>query len=326
MLYFNDWCTLHYYPNEIKIESHVTHDDIVRIKNADMFLIKQNAVRKAVEYVGNNPVICLSGGIDSQATLSLFEECNIPYTAITFDFGNNLNAQELADAHAFADFYNIPLKIIKLDIMRFLLRELDEFSKKYRIISPQFAVHAYFLENIKATGYTGAVLGGNGFIVEESSIRFNLSDAQLLDIEHYSQVSNFNVIPSFLSCDKDLCILLAMNTPAVEVEDKIKLIFDPVDRGLVPAKIVSGKDRYASKIKSYQNLNCKLKPQTDKKTGFEEIKNFYNTQQFNVWAFEKDFRFPLRLRIPEHSVNTVINNTVEKSIIGYSSNLKLSEI
>ena len=323
MLYFNDWCTLHYYPKEIKIESHVTQDDIVRITNTDISSIKQNAVNQSIEYVGNNPAICLSGGIDSQSVLSIFDKCNVPYTAVTFDFGNNLNARELVDAQSFATLYNIPLKVIKLDIMRFLLRDLDEFSKKYKIISPQFAVHAYFLETIKLLGYSGAVLGGNGFIVEKLSMRFGLSDAQLLDIENYSKISKFNVIPSFLSADKDLCILLAMNTPLVAAENKMKLIFDPVDRVLVSDSIISEADRYASKIKSYQNLNCKLKPQTIKKTGFEEIKNFYNTQQCNVWAFEKDFRFPLRSRIPEYLIKTVVDNAVEKSIIAYSSKLDI---
>jgi hypothetical protein len=315
MLYFDNWCTLTYHTRQIDINVHLSRDDIIRTTNTKLELLKKNAVKNALSYVGNNPVICLSGGIDSQTVLSIFNECNSPFTAVTFDFGNNLNAEELANAQSFADLYKIPLTVIKLNIMRFLLRDLDDFSSAYRIISPQFAVHAYFLETIKSMGYTGAILGGNGFTIENQFMKFNLSDAQLLDIENYSCVSGFNVIPSFLSFDKDLCIALAMKTPSIEFDKDLKLVFDPVDKVLKLSKILSNKDRYELKIQSYQNLNCKIKPQSIKKTGFEEIKQFYNTQHNSDWAFETAFRFPLRTRIPECVVKTVIDSVLEQFIV-----------
>jgi hypothetical protein len=326
MLYSNDWCRLEYLQDLINICVDITEEDIHRVSCLPLNKIKKNAVEKAYQVVGNNPVICLSGGIDSQALLNIWHEQGFPYTAITFDFGNNFNSQELNDALKFAELLQVPVKVIKLDVMRFLLRDLSTFFEKFNIISPQFAVHAYFLENIKAMGYTGAVLGGNGLLLEDNSVFFSLSDAQLLDIERYGINSKFNVLPSFLSFDKDLCIALAMETLIISRDPSpensfYNLTYDPIIKSLIPNVNLSKEERYNSKIKSYQNLGCQLIPQDVKKTGFEEIKKFYNDQNNNEWAFEREFRLPRRYKIPESKINTIIDTNVEKVILKLSKKL-----
>ena len=323
MLYDKDWCILNYLEDKIEIDVKLIEEDIHRVLSTDLSLIKQRAVERAYEFVGMNPVICLSGGIDSQAMLNIIHDQNLPYTAITFDFGNGFNSQELEDAKRFAEFFNIDLKIIKLDVMRFLYTDLYEFAGKYNLTSPQFAVHCYFLEVIKSLGYTGAIFGGNGFLLNQDSVEFSLNDAQLLDLEKYSQISQFKVIPSFLSFDRDLCLTLSLSTsitpPDIEpINPFNKTDFDPVTRTIKQIIRVSEADRYTSKIKSYEKLGCKLIPQSNKKTGFEQIKEYHNSLNDSHWAFDREFRLPLRQRMPEILITTKIDPTVEKTIIDYS--------
>jgi len=294
MLYYNDWCTLAHFDDRIDIDVRIGKN---AVSNKSFFEIKRIAVENSLTVVGSNPVLCLSGGIDSQAMINIWKEQKYPFTVVTFDFGNNFNQSELSDALVFADFLKIPVQVIKLDIMRFLVRDLIEFSKKYQMASPQFCVHAYFLETIRSLGYTGAVFGGNGFTVVDNEIKFYLTRAQLLDLENYSQISKFSVIPSFLSFDQDLCLDLLVATPNISSD---------------PSTI--HKERYQSKIESYKALGLKIIPQDNKKTGFEQLKDYYNSKNGSYWAFERDFRAPLLANQPEVSVETQI--TFDKSKLG----------
>lgn len=326
MLYNNSWCTVEYLEENININVEISKEDIYRVIKTPIEEIKRKAVLSAAEVVGDNPVICLSGGVDSQTLLHMWHEQNIPYTAVTFEFSNGFNSQEFSDSKRFAESLGIPLKIIKLDAMRFLLQDLREFSKKYNISSPQFAVHAYFLDAIKNLGYTGAVLGGNGFVLTEDSLDFKLTMAQLLDIENYSQRSNFSVIPSFLNFDKDLCIALALATPIINQDHNptnplSTIAYDPLTRSLTPNVDVSVNDRYKSKTDSYRNINCKIIPQEKKKTGFEEIKEYYCSLNGNPLAFDRDFRLPLYFMIPESKIKTVVDSEVENLILEISKEL-----
>lgn len=323
MLYNDDWCKLEYIGNIININLDIKEDDIYRVLKTPIEEIKRNAILAASKVVGDNPVICLSGGIDSQTLLYMWREQSIPYTAVTFDFGNDFNSQELSDARRYADFLNIPLKIIRLDIMRFLSRDLKEFSKKYNLLSPQYAVHAYFLETIRELGYTGAVFGGNGLVPTEGSLDFRLAEPQLLDLEKYSNLSGFPMVPSFLNFDKDLCIALALVTPLNEYDynpvDPITTItYDPTIRSLVPVVEISAEIKYQSKIQSYKKIGCQIIPQDSKKTGFEEIKDYYNSLNGNHLSFDRDFRLPLRFKSDEFVVRTIINSDLENLILKLS--------
>ena len=328
MLYNNNWCKLEYLEDKINIIISLTEEDVIRVKHTPLEHTKLKAVMSAAKVVGDNPVICLSGGIDSQALLHIWHEQKIPYTAVTFDFSNGFNSKELSEAQQYADSLDIPLKVIKLDVMRFLSRDLKEFAKEYNILSPQFAVHAYFLETIRKLGYTGAVFGGNGFSPLPDSLSFRVTETQLLDLEKYSEKSNFPVIPSFLNFDKDLCIALALVTPPVDKYDDAwsldpatKIKFDPTIRSLIPNIEIAEDDRYNSKAQSYKSLGCKIIPQDTKKTGFEQIKDYYNSLNNTYLAFDRDFRMPLRVRSPELVTTTIIDRAVEKLMLTFSKEL-----
>lgn len=317
MLYFNNWCDVITDKDKSVILIKATKDDILRTIETDPNEIKQQLIDNCLSILGNNPAVCLSGGIDSQAMTNVWIESGVKFTPFTFKFAHDLNKDEVEDAIKFAEKLNLNLEIIELDVIRFLQRENLEFAKKYQLTSPQFSTHVKFLEKIKELGYSGAAMGGNGLLIEESKVRFNYSHSQLFDIDNYSKISGFPIVSNFLGFDKEFCILLAINSAKMVNLDLVTDInsFDKVQTQSTQAI------RYQNKVESYQNLGFYIQPQRYKKTGFEEIKRFYNELHGSFYSFETDFRMPM------HSINKltgveskILNEEFEKRLLKICNN------
>lgn len=263
--------------------------------------------------VGDNPAFCLSGGIDSQAAYQLLN-CN--KQVIIFRFAHDLNSEEVTDAINFAQLHNINYKIITLDVLRFLNYDLIPFAKKYKLSSPQFAVHCFFLEEIRKMKYTGAIFGGNGLVLEPNLVHFVQTKAQLLDLEYYSRSNSFPIISNYLSFNKELGIKLAISTPIIYDERDYPKIENPY----VPLgnKTVTLQARYNTKIFSYKNLGLSIIPQPEKRTGFEQLKTYVGKLNFDGYAFEKFYREPLYKLHSNFNIKTVIPQLVIDNILHYS--------
>ena len=304
MLYYNDWCSIESGDGVFNIVVKTNIDDIIRIDNTPLDDIKLQATLRASSVLGSNPVICLSGGIDSQAMYHIWHK-DIPVTVAVFEFEHGQNSEEVKDAQRFADKFQIPIKKIKLDVMKFLHFDLINYGKKYHCCSPQFAVHCFFLNTLKEQGYTGAAFGGNGPVIDFSGVYFSQTKAQLFDLENFNQ-PGFTVIPTFLAFDQDLCLKLSLATPLMENVQDINLRL---------------RHRYSNKISSYKNLGLDVVPQIEKKTGFEQLKNIINGSMSDVWGFERKFRGPLlQMNMDCHSV-TIIDNQVRDYIFNRSKSI-----
>jgi hypothetical protein len=322
MLYYDDWCSLTETDKEIKINVNVTAEDIDRANKFLTKLLASAATERAAKYLGSKPVFCMSGGIDSQAAYQLWDK-RFPIDVVIFKFANDLNINEVNDAVRYVTAHNIDYELVTLDLERFLTFHLLDFAKKNSMLSPQFATHAFFLDHLRSQGYTGAVLGGNGFVIEEQKLYFNLSSAQLLDLEYYGIKNNINIIPSFLSFDRDLSLKLALNTP---------INFDPytlsIDWEILPKDrrlVLNRETRYANKIKSYQNLNLSLIPQDDKKTGFEQVKDYYAEKYSDLWTFEKHFRWPLSSNRLDKEVITSVPTNIRDKILHHCGQISSTD-
>lgn len=315
MLYFNNWCSVTETEQHTIIKVNSTAEDVIRANSCFTHELSKQATQRAVEYLGPKPVFCMSGGIDSQAAYQLWDK-QYPIEVVIFKFANDLNLEEVNDAVNYVTAHNIDYKLISLDIERFLSFNLITFARSNKLLSPQFAVHAFFLDHLKSLGYTGAVFGGNGFFVEPDRVYFNLTSAQLLDLENYSINSNFNVIPSFLSFDQDLCLKLAVNTPinfdAMALEPDWHIL--PEERQMT----LNRETRYANKISSYQNLNLAIVPQSEKKHGFEQIKDYYASKYNDLWTFDRHFRWPLRKNRSNNEITTTVADSLKNKILYYS--------
>lgn len=308
MLFYDDWFLLE--KDTLVLNSDI---DVASINDRPLTEIINISSTATNNVVGNNPVFCLSGGIDSQAAYQLL---NCKTQVVIFEFAHSLNEEEVKDAINFAKTYGIDYKIITLDVLRFLNYDLIPFAKKHRLSSPQFAVHCFFLEEISKLGYTGAIFGGNGLVLETDLVHFIQTKAQLLDLEYYSRNTKFPIISNYLSFYKELSIKLAISTPIINDGQ----VYPPIENPYIPLKnkTLDMRLRYTNKISSYRNLGLSIVPQSEKKTGFEQLKLFVGRLHSDGYTFEKFYREPLYKINANFSIKTQIPNDIEKNILTYS--------
>lgn len=304
MIFSNNWCEIGH-GDIIEIKPRISKADLEQAIHTDLSLIKEQVSKSVTDYLGSNPVLCLSGGIDSQAAFHLWDK-SYPLSVVVFEFESNLNLQEVSDAVRFAEHYNIDLKRVKLNVTRFLNTELIEYADQYKISSPQFAVHCKFLDELKKMGYTGAMFGGNSFVVEGTKVYFSLTKAQLLDLDNFTS-DQFRVVPNFLGFDKTLCLKLTLNTSILEYSEDSKILLTR---------------RYQNKIETYERLALGIISQRTKKTGFEQIKKYYGKIYNDPEAFENRFRVPLSRKYPNFSTKTILEDSIQQEIVNYCSKIK----
>ena len=303
MLFYDNWCRSELFEDGLHVHAFITMDDIDRIQSTSLDLISKNATKIASKYLGNNPALCLSGGIDSQAMIGLWDK-DVQYTAVIFQFENNLNEEEVEDAVNFAQSRDIPFKVIKSNVLRFLTHDLIDFGKTHNMSSPQFATYAHYICKLKDLGYTGAALGGNSFVIYNNWVLFASSKAQLTDIENFSLKSKIPCIQSFLGFYKELCIKVALSCGTIREN--------------------TSDDRYVNKIDNYRRLGLDIVPQLTKRTGFEQLKKYYNNDKYEG-AFEIDFRAPLYYYNRNFQSLTFMNHTVQEFIIENSKKLNFEK-
>ncbi len=112
--------------------------------------IAAKLIYKSAKEMGQNVVLCLSGGIDSSAMLSAFMASGFPFKTIIMRFNNNLNDFDIKQMIQFCSKKNISCEIFDLDVLDFFESgKYLEYGKIYQCQSPQMATHLYLLDQIK---------------------------------------------------------------------------------------------------------------------------------------------------------------------------------
>jgi hypothetical protein len=243
-----------------------------------------NAAKASAAQLGTNPVLCLSGGVDSQAMIQCWQEAGLKFDVAIMEFENNLNQHDVSVALAYCNAHGIEPIILKLNVIQFLTRDCIEFGTVYKCASPHFITHYQMFDMLRDLGYTGICCGGTAFARNHAEWGPVPSAAQSNYIE-YSNRNNFPVIGNFLGYDPALCWSMALLTPEHDVEWVTQ-----------QPRVVSETNavRYAAKILGYRNHGFDIIPQENKYTGFELIKDYFAEKFNDGWAFEKMFRIPLQ--------------------------------
>lgn len=285
------------------------HEDFFSSLSFDaesLFNYRVQAARSAAQQLGDDPVLCFSGGADSQAMIQCWREANLKFDVAILEFDNELNKQDTEIAMLYCKEYNITPKIIKLNIVQFLTRDSTALAERYKCTSPHFSTHYKMFDMLREMGYTGICCGGTALAKNHTEWGPAPSAAQANYIE-YSRQHQFPVIGNFLGYDPALCWTIALLTPEHNVDWTINYTRPVEDINLA---------RYTAKVIGYRNHGLAIIPQENKYTGFELVKEYFAEKFNDGWAFEKMFRIPLQkkygtakgvLIVSESQANTLSN-------------------
>ena len=246
------------------------------------------AAQASKKQLGARPVLCLSGGIDSQAMIQCWQEADLEFDIAIMVFNNDLNKHDVEHARLYCDTYvkNHTVVEVPINVISFLNRESYDMGIKYQCTSPQFATHFQFFDALRNLGYTGICAGGDApFRSDQREWYYRIHLDTNGAFINYTMQNNFPVIGNFLGYDPALAWSLAFLTIEFAEADgptAISQIFDLQQR------------RYIQKVRSYQAHGLNIIPQAQKYTGFERVKDYYGEKHKDGWTFEKKFRMPLQ--------------------------------
>ena len=243
-----------------------------------------DAAIKCAETLGDNPALCLSGGIDSQAMVQAWHDANLKFTTVIMVFKDELNKQDSEHAKMFCEKNNYPYIELPIDIVSFLTRDNYAVSEKYKSISPHFNTHYRMAELLRDMGYTGICCGGIAPYRQQTEYGYNFGKSAF----HFLKIQDELGIPfqgSFLSFYPQLTWALTILTTTFEHDMNILHPWE-VELQLIHK-------RYLEKVKAYQRVGFNVIPQETKYTGFELVAKHFEKLTGDGWTFEKRFRFPI---------------------------------
>lgn len=208
--------------------------------------------------VKNNPgpyTLLCSGGVDSQAMAYAWKKSCIPHEIILFQYINNegevFNDYDLKTFFVFADKHDIDYSVKNFNYFKFLENDLITYAKKYDCASPQLTAMIKMIESI---GKGTILLSGNFF-----SFVYNLSifTYDILGLQRFADsVINYKVIPFFFLYTSDLAF---------------GFLDEVLEKNI--------RNSYTGKCEIYKLNGFPVISQDTKISGFEKIKDFFDTQK-----------------------------------------------
>ena len=295
--FYNDWldCT-NIFNTEGPIDLHVNlSNDFFKTLRFDKDSLTQYRIDAAVrcaETLGDNPALCLSGGIDSQAMVQAWTEAGLKFKVFTLVFNDNLNIQDVSHARRYCNVNNIELIEIPFNIIQFLTRENYDIGIKYKSPSPHFNTHYKMFDMLRSEGYSGVCAGGiipfkNGD-VWGTGLEYNT-----MNFIQYADISGYPAQGSFLSFSPELAWAIALQTPN-SVTYKPDFNTDKSLKFIEDGNLL----RYLDKITGFSKTGFNVIPQEQKYTGFELVRDYFEELTGDGWTFERRFRFPFNTTVP----------------------------
>lgn len=264
-----------------------------------------NAAIASAEQLGDKPILCLSGGVDSQAMIQCWIEAGLEFDTAILVFNDGLNSHDVDHARTFCVKHNITPIEININVIQYLIREHYEQAEKYRCSSPHFSTHYKMFDMLRNMGYTGICCGGQAFAKNDTVWGPALSAAQLNYLE-YSRINQYPVMGNFLGYDPKLCWSIAILTPPNDFVWSV----NPTES----LEAITHK-RYVAKVKGYHNQGLKVISQQSKFTGFEKVKEYFTNQYNDGWTFEKKFRYPFEKKFGSAPAGSLKLSTEQLEIL-----------
>jgi hypothetical protein len=270
-------------------------------------------LQEQVQHV-SQATVCLSGGIDSQFMLRFACSLGTPVRAVTYMGtwdGSVINSDDVMHAQISAQQHSVPLDIIPIDLKWFFSSGLHiDYCKKYRLPSPQIAVHLHFLKLIKH--YPGTFfLGG------EIPLLCKNSDIQEgpYDVTGFNPSFLIRCAFSYLEVAKDLNIDLVkdifMYTPEIiyqVLDENIQIVKTNQIHLEVPVNHTQMIYHNPVKFRLYERIIPGGIDTLLKANGFEKLKKYLACQSGIYNKFDLDYRQPM-VDLYERNMKNVFDKT-----------------
>ena len=226
--------------------------------NRELLTVASETIKRITDHYPAPYTLMMSGGVDSQSMLWCWINSNTTFNVTTVRYidhnGTVLNEHDISNMKAIAKLHNIVINYIDFNIIDFLDNHLFNYATKYQCTSPQITAYMKMSEMIE----TGTVLFSGDFLATAAY------DYTIFGLKRYADAINTEsrkVIPFFLLHDPELTTIY-------------KVINDTKTYDRSGAKNLY----YKQKINSMQAIGIPIIPQKSKYSGFEKIKNIYDTR------------------------------------------------
>ena len=231
-------------------------------------------------------VLCMSGGIDSEATALSFLCSGVPFRVVIMRFKEALNDFDIGPALAFCKKQKIRHEIFELSPEAFFESgKYLEYGKKYRCQSPQLALHLYLLDHIE--GLPVLCWQAPEILYSSEQKSLGLPGDLHTVFSRYFKANKRPGIPFFFLYTPELYAAF-FHTPFVQT-----LIWFG-ERG---AKVTNF---YEHKCMAYIQGGFPVRPRAHPYTGFEKLRELYDKKEGKSFgtAFDDRFRKPLEKMNP----------------------------
>ena len=218
----------------------------------------------AIKYPGPYTLMC-SGGVDSQVMLYSWHKSGIPFKVVSIKYihdGVWYNEHDLSSLIDFAGIHKIDIEFKTFDVMNFLDEEFMEYAFKYQCTSPQICTYMKMSELI-----TEGTLLFSGDIMVYRQLPLNYT---IYGLKRYADISNRAIIPFFFLYSPNM--LFSFNEKSLEDSYIVSYLHGE------PNQVRGHTDfTYIAKCRVYSDSGFPILPQVSKFSGFENIKDYYDT-------------------------------------------------
>lgn len=262
----------------------------------------QKAIDKICEYHGGPYTLLASGGVDSQAMIYAWKLSGKPFSVVHYSYGNNTEDRETLDAFCAAN--DVEYSVLDFNVRDFITSdEYEQMAIQFDCASPHIITYMKLASLHSET----CIMAGNYLSRHSTSLNWTI-----LGLDRFRSLAKSNFVPFFLCSTPGLAYSFFKHEISIE-QNKWKYLPMAIGR----------ETGYELKVKAYEFSGFPAIKQSTKLTGFESLKNSYDTVKIDrksklKWAtmpskrpFDILFRYGLFDILPHgfySEKNTIIHN------------------
>ena len=229
----------------------------IKITNRDFISIAIDFINKIVNEYPEPYYLMASGGVDTQAMIYCWLQAKKKFRILSYYYNEIYNQHDLKTLNEFASNFDLDVEYRNFDLINFLDTDLMKYALEYQTTSPQMCAFMSICDKI-----TDGTIIFSGNLLELNSPSLNYT---ILGMDRYAKKRK-NMIPFFFQHDSELACSLFPHL----IKNKI-LMFS-----------------YQKKVDIYKKFcNVPVIAQETKYSGYEQIKNLYDTRYDLVTPLDK---------------------------------------